>query len=427
MSFVEILPFIVLIGGFIIRIPIGLTMMCTGISYLLLNGLDLGLFSDIIMSNIQSNTVLIAVPLFIFTANLMESGKVTEYMFSFCKALIGKKKGALAYLNIIISLIFSGMTGSALADASGIGIMELSEMKKDGYDDDFSAAITAATAVVGPIFPPSIPMVIYALLSGSSVGSLFMGGIIPAIMICIALGIYVWFISKKRSYPEGTKFTRKEFFKFSGEAFPALFTPVILLGGIYSGLVTSTEAGALAGLYALLISSVFYRTMTIKKFLQAVKQTVIQTANIMVMVFGAYILSYMVARMNIADGFAVWFSGVTNNKHLFLFLVNVFVLVLGMIFDTSIIQFVFLPILLPLVRYFGIDLIHFGVFVTVNMLIGYITPPYGILCYITSGLSGVPLKNVFKEALPMTGMLFIVLMLITYVPQFCLWLPSMMR
>lgn len=426
MNLINFIPFIVLCGGFVIRIPIGLTMMATGLTYLVLNGLDLGLFSDVIMSNIQSNTVLIAVPLFIFTANVMESGKVTSYMFSFCKAIVGKRKGAMAYINIIISLIFSGMTGSALADASGIGIMELSEMHKDGYDDEFSAAITAATAVVGPIFPPSIPMVIYALLAGQSVGSLFMGGIIPAFLICLALGVYVWYISRKRNYPVGERFGRKAFWKYIRQALPALFTPVILLGGIYTGFVTSTEAGALAGLYALIVSTLVYRTMTLKMFFEAVKKTVIQTANIMVMVFGAYILSYMVARMNIANGFAVWFSGLTNNKYVFLFLVNIVVLFLGMIFDTSIIQFVFLPILLPLVRYFGIDLIHFGVFITVNMLIGFCTPPYGILCYITSGISGVPLKSVFKEVMPMLVMLIIVLFIVTYIPAVSLFLPSLM-
>ena len=426
MSAINILPFVVLIGSFVINMPIGLGMMATGITYLILNGFDLGLFSDVIMSNIQANSVLIAVPLFIFTANIMESGKVTDYMFTFTKALVGKRKGAMAYINIILSLIFSGMTGSALADASGIGIMELSEMKKDGYDDEFSAAITAATAVVGPIFPPSIPMVIYALLAGTSVGSLFMGGIIPAIMVCLALGAYVWFISRKRNYPKGKLFTKSEFLTYTWKALPALLTPVILLGGIYSGIVTSTEAGALAALWALGVSIFCYKVMTLKKFLEAVKKTVVQTANIMVMVFGAYILSYMVARMNIATGFATWFSNITTNKYVFLLLVNIFVLFLGMIFDTSIIQFVFLPLLLPLVKALGIDLIHFGVLVTLNMLIGFVTPPYGILCFITSSLSHVPLKSVFKEVIPMTIMLLVVLLLVTYIPALSMAIPSAM-
>ena len=294
----------------------------TGVIYLLLSGKNVGLVADTILSTLNANSVIVAVPLFIFAANIMNSGKVTEHMFTFTKALVGRKKGAMAYINVILSLIFSGMSGSATADIAGIGTIEISEMKKDGYDNAFSAAITSASSVVGPIFPPSIPMVIYALLAGVSVGKLFMGGMVPAILICVALGVYIWYISKKRNYPRGINFAFKEFIRYTGKALPALLTPVILLGGIYSGIVTSTEAGALASLYTIIISFFAYKVLKFKGLLKVIKDTVIQTGAIMAVILGSYVLSFIVTSSGLGDVIANWFLGITGGNTYVFFTIN---------------------------------------------------------------------------------------------------------
>jgi tripartite ATP-independent transporter DctM subunit len=356
----------------------------------------------------------------------MNSGKVTENMFTFTKALVGNKRGALAYINIIISLIFSGMTGSAAADAAGIGIMEIKEMKKDGYDAPFSAAITAATATVGPIFPPSIPLVVYALLAGVSIGKLFAGGMVPAILICLVLGFYVWYISKKRDYPRGVKFTVREFLKFTWKALPALFTPVILLGGIYSGIVTATEAGALAAFYAIIVSVFFYRCMTLKSFIKIVKDTVIQTGAVMIIVAAAFVMSYVVTSSGLGKSIADLFLGLTNNIYIFLIIINIAFLFLGMLFDTQVLMYVFIPLVLPVAQALGIDMVHFGVIIVVNIMIGLSSPPYGTLCFITSGIAKTPLQKVFREVIPMVVVMIIVLLVITYIPEIVMAIPNLM-
>ena len=426
MNFLIFLPLLILAICFIIRAPLGLSMIGVGVVYLLISGENLGLLTDITMGTIYSNTVIVAIPLFIFAANIMNSGKVTGYMFGFTKALIGKRRGALAYINIIISLIFSGMTGSSLADASGIGMIEIREMNKDGYDAPFSCAISACTSTVGPIFPPSIPMVIYALIAGVSVGGLFMGGMIPAVLICFALGIYVYSISKKRKYPYGSKFTFREFLKYSWKALPALLTPVILLGGMYSGFVTPTEAGAIAALYTIIISTVIYKSLRFKDLIKAVKDTIIQTGVIIAILIGAYVMSYYVTSSGIGQVISDWFLGITTNKYIFLLIVNIMFLFLGMLFDTGVLLLVFVPLVLPIVNALDINLIHFGVILIINLMVGGCTPPYGLLCFITSGISQTPLKSVFKEAIPMCCIMILILLILTYIPEIVMLIPNLL-
>lgn len=421
-----IIAIVLLMICFLIRMPISLSMFAVAISYFLMRGMDPGQILTIAMSRLSSASNLVAIPLFIFTANIMNSGRVTEYMFTFSKAVIGKRKGALAYLNILISLIFSGMTGAAVADASGLGIMEIKAMEEDGYDMPFSCALTAATSVVGPIFPPSIPLVVYALYAEVSIGQLFMGGMIPALLVSIALTAYVHHISHKRNYPEGLKYTGKEFWTYVLQALPALMTPVILLGGIYSGIVTATEAGVLASLWAIIISIFPYRCMNLKILWKAIVDTVIQTGSIIAIVSGAYCLAHIVTLSGLGNTICNAFLSVTDNKYIFLIIVNIMFLALGMLFDTQVLQLVFLPLVLPVARALGIDLIHFGVMIVFNMMVGMCTPPYGVLCFITASLGKISVQKVFKEVLPMVGMLLLVLLLITYVPQIITFVPHML-
>ncbi|MDN5333977.1 MAG: hypothetical protein PWP59_1239 [Sphaerochaeta sp.] len=424
MSFPLLVTLLVFILIFFLRMPIAFGMLASAACYLLVKGADLSLVVNQVMNTYYTNYVIIAVPLFIFTANVMNTGKITDMIFKFAGGLTGRMRGALGHVNIIASLIFSGMTGSAIADAAGLGKIEIEAMKDDGYDPEFSCAITAASATIGPIFPPSIPLVIYAMLSSTSVGALFMGGMVPAVLLSLFLMVYVAIVAKKRNYPRGERVVWKTFLTFTVRAIPALLTPIILLVGIYTGITTPTEAGAIAGLYAMIISIFAYRAMGFKDLMNVIRDTIKDVGSTSIMIGAAAIISYIVAREQLAANIGNWILGFTTNKYTFLFLVNVVILILGMFMDTSTIQLVFVPIMIPVASALGIDMIHFGLVVTFNMMVGLSTPPFGMLLFITSGISGTPLKGVMKEILwPLTVML-IVLVIITYFPEVTLFLPK---
>lgn len=420
------IPLSVMAITFILGLPIAFDLIAAAVVYLLVSGMDIGIVAEQICQSMFNNYTILAVPMFVLMANLMNGGAVSNKLFDFCKAMVGRRKGALAYVNILVSLIFSGMSGSAVADASGIGLIEIETMKEDGYDPEFSAAITSATSTVGPIIPPSIPMVIYATLSGTSVGALFLAGIVPGVILCAALAIYVAIISKKRNYPAGKKYTVKEFFKFTLDALPALFTPVILFAGIYGGVMTPTEAGAVAALYALIIALFYYRSIDLKGIWVALRDTALTTGSITIMTAASVVMSYMVAKEGVSQAIASWILSVTTNKYLLLFLIDVIFIALGMILDVSVLQYVFVPLILPVVSALGINLVHFGVVIVLNMMIGLSTPPFGMCLFISSSLSKSKLANVSKEILPMVIVMLIVLMVLTYCPVLVTGLPSLL-
>ena len=411
---------------FILRMPIPMGMMTACVFYFLVSGESPKMVAQQTLKTFYTNYTIIAVPLFIFAANVMNSGKVTEKVFGFAMGFVGRFKGGLGHVNVLASLVFSGMTGSAIADASGLGKMEIDAMRAEGYDDGFSCAVTAASATIGPIFPPSIPMVIYSMLSGASVGALFMGGMVPGILLAIALMIYIMIVAHKRNYPISEKVNIKAFLKYTINAIPAILTPVILLVGIYTGVMTPTEAGAVAGLYALIVAVFGYRVLKWDGFKQVLIDTVKATGTTSIMIGAATTISYIVAKEQVATTVATWITGLTDNKYIFLLIVNISILILGMFIDTSVIQVVFIPILLPIAKAFGIDLVHFGLVVIFNMMIGLSTPPFGMLLFITSGISGTPLKDVIKEIWAPLVTMLLVLAVITYIPDVVLFLPKML-
>jgi tripartite ATP-independent transporter DctM subunit len=414
---------------FLIRMPIGLGMLVASIVYFILSplpGATIDMAATKFLTEMSGSFIMIAVPLYIFMAEIMNSGKVTTIIFNFASALVGKHRGAMAQVNIVNSVIFSGMTGSAIADASGPGNIEMKAMIEEGFDRPFTAAVTAASATEGPIIPPSIPMIIYAMISGTSVGALFMGGVAPGIILGIVMMVYTGFVSMKRNYPVGKSFSPREFLRQGFHAFPALLTVVILLAAIYTGFVTPTEAGALAAAWALFISVAFYRAFGPKQFLEVLKNTVKQIGVLAFLVGAAYSFSYIVAMEKIPQIVASAMLGITDNKWVMLLIVNIVFLILGCFMDTSSIQLVFVPIVLPVMKALGIDLVHFGVVITLNMMIGLSTPPFGMLLFIVSGLSGAKLKDVIREMIPFIILFLGVLFLITYVPDIVLWLPKQM-
>jgi tripartite ATP-independent transporter DctM subunit len=413
---------------FILRIPIGFGMIMSSIFYFMFAdgpAAPVSMMATQFLSQMNVKFVLIAVPLFIFAAKVMNTGEITDMIFRFANSIVGRWKGGMGHVNVIASLIFSGMTGSAIADASGLGLMEINAMRKQGYDDGFSCAITAASATIGPVFPPSIPMVFYALLSGSSVGALFLGGMVPGVLLAVALMAYIAFIAKKRNYPAGERYPFRVFMVQSFKAMPALFTPIILLGGIYTGIVTPTEAGALAGAWAILIGFLVYRVLGWKKMVDVIIDTAKSTGVVSIIVAASFSFSYIVSIEHIPEMFSGLLLSLTRNKYVLLLIVNVLFLVLGMFIDVMTSTLVFIPMILPLINLLGIDLVHFGVVVVLNMMIGLSTPPLGGLLFIVSGLSKTPLHEVIKESLPMTFAMIGVLFLITYVPDLVLFMPRL--
>ena len=438
------LPLIVFVAFFIlmfvIRMPIPTGMIVACAMYFLVDGLCKGYgFGDMVMGNagqlhliaqktieaIFTNGTIVAVPLFVFAANLRNSSTVTDYIFGFCDGLVGRFRGGMAHVNVLCSLVFSGMTGSAIADATGIGTMEIEVMKKQGYDDPFSCAITAASATIGPIFPPSIPMVVYAMLTGASVGALFMGGMVPGILLALFLCVYIVFIARKRNYPRSEPIALKAYLKFLLKAIWALLTPVILLGCIYSGITTPTEAGAIAGLYTILVSAIIYKTMGWKELKKVLFDTVKGTGGVTIMIGAASAISFIFAKEGLGVTIGNWLLTLCHSQWSFLILTNVVVLILGMFIDTSVIQLVMIPILWPVAQQLGINVVHFGLVFTFNTMLGLSTPPFGMLLFITSSTSGTPLKDVIKEIMPMIVVMLLELLLITFVPNVVLFLPKM--
>ena len=422
-----IVLFIAMALFFIIRMPISYSMLSACILYYLVEAPNaLGNVFTVITGNTYASFTMLAAPLFVFMANVMGEGEIADRIYGFAHGLLGKMRGGSAQVNCLVSLIFSGMTGSAIADASGTGTMEIRMMIDEGYDPEFSCALSAATATVGPIFPPSIPMIIYAMLSGASVGKLFAGGMIPGVGLTIVFMIYSYILAQKRKYPMGQAQTFKQFLINTLKATPALFTVVLLLGGIYSGVCTPTEAGALASAYAILIGFLIYRSLSWKTLWRVLKQTARDTATLALLTGTAYLFSFIVSREKIPAIVSQFVLNFTQNKYVFLFMVNIVFLLLGCVLDVSCIQLVFVPMVLPIVRAFGIDLVHFGVCICFNMMIGLSTPPFGMLLFIVTKAGNTKIGGVIREILPMVVLMIICLFLMVYIPDIVMFIPNMM-
>ena len=415
----------VLIITFIIRMPLLYGMLSACVIYFLATGGEMGYIANLITHTLYSNYVIIAIPLFLFTAEVMNSGEVTDTIFKFCKDLVGKVRGSLAYVNVLASLVFSGMTGSALADAAGLGKMEIEAMRREGYDDGFSCAITAASATIGPIFPPSIPFVVYSMLSGVSVGALFLSGIGPGVLLAVALAIYIAFAAKRKNLPQGERVPLRALLRQFVRSFLALMTPVILLIGIYTGVMTPTEAGAVAGLYALILSVLVYRVMNLKTLIKILEKTAIGTGTVSMMVGVSAAMNYIVTRNNIGTAIVNFFTEYVHSSTVFMLIVIVMFVIIGMFLDNSVAMMVFVPLLIPVAQSYNINLVHFGVIVCLNMMIGLSSPPYGMCLFVTSAISKCPLKKIIVNVMPMLLVMFIVLLLCAFIPDLVLFIPKM--
>ncbi|CAN7314452.1 TRAP transporter large permease [Polaromonas sp. LjRoot131] len=417
----------VLAGGMLLRMPIGFSMIAAGIGYLVVKGQDVGLVAEQIGNGLYNSYVLLAVPLFVFAANIMNAGTVSERIFDFCRILVGRMRGGLAQVDILVSVIFSGMSGSAIADAAGPGLVTIRQMlKKPEYTRGFAGAVVVASATLGPIIPPSIPMVIYALVSGASVGALFLGGVVPGFLMAGLMMGVVAVIAKKRNMPRDEPVPRSEWAGLIFRGALPLSMPIVLLGGIYSGIFTPTEAAAVAALHALILAALVFRALTWRSFWGVVMESTRASAVITMILAGSFMLNYAFTAEGVPQSMAMWVDSMHFSQIGFLLMVNVMFLVLGCFLDVSVLLLVFVPMLLPAAKLLGVDLVHFGVLVVLNMMIGLIHPPFGMLLFVTKALTGIPIGEMMKEGWPFLVMLLLLLLAMTCFPQIVLWLPQTM-
>lgn len=411
----------------VLGLPIGLSMLASSIVYLLVTGQDMGIAAEQLLQGLNNSYTLLAIPLFILAAEIMNMGSLTDRLLSFCNAIVGRFRGGLGHVNIMSSLIFSGMSGSAIADAAGVGRMVINMMTRDGrYTPAYAAAVTAASAVIGPIIPPSIPLVLYGLISDASIGYLFMAGIVPGLIIGAVLMAMNAYIARVRDFPVEQAVPMRELPGITFRALPALMMTVVLLGGIYSGVMTPTEAAAVAALYALVISIVLYRSVSLRGAYNALLSSGRSMASIGILISGAMVFNYVVTKENIPVTVSQSLSGMDLSAMGFLLVVNLILLVLGGLLEGGTILLVIVPILIPTAKLLGIDMVHFGLVVTVNLMIGLITPPYGLLLFIMANITGESIKRIVTESLPFLAVMIGALMFITYVPDAVLWLPRML-
>ena len=425
----------ILTGGLIILLalglPVGISLCVVGCLGYIVNMGSINswfmLFSmPLKMNSSLTNFLLLWIPLFILAAKLMNGSSITKRIFDFANVTVGWLPGGLGHTNIFASLLFAGMSGTAVSDAAGLGQIEIKAMVDAGYDPDFSAAATAASSTIGPIFPPSVPLVMYSTISGVSVGSLFMGGVVPGILMTIAMMVMVIVYARKKNYPRRPFPTFREFWEAFKYAIIPLLTPVILLTGIWSGWFTTTEAAVVATVYALIVSTLVYREMPFKLFVQILKETAKDTASIGFVTAAAAFYGWVLARSGLNNTIAEFLVSFTTNPVIFMFVVNIFLLIVGCFMESIAAIMVFGPVLLQASNAMGIDPLYFGLVMVLNLMIGLNTPPFGITLFISADIAGISFKRMVKAMLPFYVPLFGMLILLSVFPPVGTWLPSLL-
>ncbi|HXQ41484.1 MAG TPA: TRAP transporter large permease [Candidatus Udaeobacter sp.] len=419
---------IMLISFFVwgaVGMPIGFAMLASAFVYLLLKGQDLGLVASQSLNGLFRSFVLLAVPLFIVAAEIMNAGTVSERLIKFASLIVGRIRGGLAHVTVVASMIFSGMSGSAIADAAGPGKLMIEMMRKDGrYTPGFAGALAASAATIGPIIPPSIPMVLYAMVANTSVGYLFLGGFLPGTLMGISLMIVIAMVARRQNLPVEPPVRLREVPGIMRDSFPAVMLPVILLGGIYSGVVTPTEAAAVAAAYALLLACGLYRALSFGGVVHIFVNAARSTAIVALVVAGALLINYVVAAEQIPNEIGAWVQSLHVSKLGFLLIINLMFLILGCFLDTLLMLLVIVPIAMPTIRALGIDSVHFGVTTIVNLMIGMLTPPYSELLFVVTGVTGIRLTEMYGYVWPFIVALILALLAMLVVPQIVLWLPE---
>ncbi len=412
---------------FLLGFPVMLAIALPAITYLLVNHIPIEMIANR-MSYALYSFPLIAVPLFLFGGNLMNSSGVTRRIFHFADVFVGRVHGGLAQVSCFGSLIFAGISGSALAEVGGLGLVEIKAMEEKGFSKPFAAAVTVAAATVGPIFPPSIPLVIYGAVAGESVAKLLLAGIIPGILCTFMLMIMTGILAKARNYPRAERWpTLSEIFKTLLPALPALLAPVLLILGMVTGIFTPTEAAGITVLYIISISVLIYRDLTVKGVLVSVFETIKVSAAILMIVSAASLFGWILTVEQVPQIFNKGILQITKNPYLLLLLINGLFLIVGMFMELTSAILLIVPIVAPAVIAAGVNPVHLGLVVVFNLMIGAITPPFAISLFLVSNIAGVSIPKVLRELLPYYIPLIITLFLLTYVPQLSLWIPGFLK
>lgn len=419
-----------LVGAFVlaslIRLPIALSMFLAGAVYFIVTSQDPGLLADQVMGQMTGIYVLVAIPMFILAANVMNDSGISERLWGAADALVGRLRGGTGHVTVLVSIIFSSMTGSAVTEAAGPGVVAVKMMRQIGrYPIELAVAVTAAASVIAPVIPPSIPLVIYAMLSGASVGTLFLAGIVPGLLMALIIMTTIAVMARFYDLPTGTGARIGETMPRLGRAALPMTLPVVLLGGIWTGWFSPTESAAVAALWGMVLGILIMRTLQLRQLPGAFETSVRQMAATMLLIASAFVVNYAIANEGLGAALVRWIASMELTQLQFMLLVNAILLVLGCFLDGSVILLVVIPLLLPSVKALGIDLNYFGVVVVINFMIGLISPPYGLVLFVLSSLTGAPLQKVFVAILPFVASLIMLLLLLVIFPQIILFLPHM--
>ncbi|WP_082074643.1 TRAP transporter large permease [Martelella endophytica] len=409
----------------LIGVPVGVAMIFVSMGYFYYSGMGITFAAQRMVDGLNSFPLL-AVPLFILAAAILNSAGIAKQLFGFARALIGHVPGGLGHVNVLASLFFSGMSGSAMADAGGLGKMEIQAMREAGYDDEFAGAVTAASSMIGPLVPPSITMVLYGVISGTSIGALFLGGVVPGVMCAIALMVMVFILARRRNYPVDERATMGEIGRRFIGSLPALLTPVVIVGGIFSGYFSPTESAAVTVLYAIAIDLLFYRELTLRKLWDAIYDTAATSSAIATIVAGVSLMGFVLAREQAPQQIAQLFLSIADGPVMFLIAVNLMIFVLGAFIESLVILLIVVPILIPIAAGFGIDPVHFGIIVVLNLMISILTPPMGMALFIVAQVGNIKFQRLAVAILPWLIPPLVVLVLVCAFPVLSTGLPSLM-
>ncbi len=418
-----------LLGGFllllVIGVPVAIALAGSSLLYVMLEGVQPHLVVLHRMIGGIDSFPLLAIPFFIMAGSLMNSAGITNRIYDFALALVGWLKGGLGHVNVVGSVIFAGMSGTAVADAGGLGNIEIRAMRDHGYSVDFSVGITGASSTIGPIIPPSLPFVIYGVMANASIGKLFAAGVIPGLVMAATMMIMVTWYAHTRGWDRDAKFSIVALWQTFKRAFLPLLTPVILVGGMTTGVFTPTEAAIAATAYAILLGMAIYRTLSLKKLIKVSMETAETTAIILLIVAGASIFGYLITITKVTDNVAGLVLSITTQPWIILLLVNIFLLIVGCFMETIAAITILVPVLLPLMDKIGVDPVHFGLIMVLNLMIGLLTPPVGMVLYILARVANISFERTTRACAPFLIPLLVSLALVTYWPSMVMFLPNL--
>jgi len=409
----------------LIGMPIAFCMIGSSALYIIMNGLSARVIVEKLITGPNSFTLL-AIPFFILAANLMNNGGVTERIFTFCRKFVGHIPGGLGHVNIVCSIIFAGMSGAAVADAGGLGQIELKAMRDAGFDDDFSLAVTGASSTIGPIIPPSIPAVVFAVAGSVSIGKLFIGGLIPGLVMALGMGVVVYIWAKQKNYPRDPKSTLKEKIVAFARAFLSLLTPLIIIVGIWTGYFTPTEAAIVATVYALFLSLIVYQTLNLRDLKKIFLDTATSTLVILIIIASSSIFGWVLTYERVPQLASQAVLSLVTNKYIVMLLIIAILLVVGCFMETIAAITITTPILLPIAESVGFSPVQAGIIMILTLMIGLITPPVGLVTYTLANISGQPFYRIAKATIPFLISLIVVVLLLVLIPQLTTLLPGIM-